>query len=1236
MSSQENKSGRTFRRPPAPWSPQASPAASGGSNDTSNAPQGDSPYGNTSTQSPRGDMGGLISRTNKMKMELGFEEAEDDKPDFGIELSSSENDEDGDDEQEGGDSPLHVPAKGTPYSGYASISRNRSTRLGQSGSSFGRDEDESAGTGGKDGDTTDEATRSKIIKIQAQYSRLQHDLAKLQRDLQNAEASRQHAQFFSKSHLIMIRQALLPRLQNKDTLLQELLQVLREGNNDQQKVAELERKVEQLVKESEQLEAISRDNEYELSSCMKSVQQQHPDLVKELADENSLPKLPSKLQAFFKECHLTTYLSAGEFLALLQLLGSLKDELVNEKKHKQRLVEEISGFKTQNAINTHSPQENHSKSIVSAREDNDEAPGNTSGDERNADQRELRSQIKKQKETIEFLRNILDSKQNVAAAHEQQNHSRASALSADNKQLKDEIHQLKKELETVRARLNNKDKEVHKLREELQSKDDNSSNSRYQLSSLKQKCASLQKQLRDEKLDKKRREEEVVTAEVDRLQHELSTAREELEKRKQSDSHNSGLETRNQQIEQELESVKLKLQETSEQLKRQREEEEANISETASKHQATMEASLAEARSLRDQLGVLQHKIKEQEVALAHSSHALSEQESKNSKAVTKKLFLRFKDVFTQHECSTMERFDHIKKAILRPLNGVQRSRQTLDKALGQVRKKMNNQTNRLRLQEEEWKLFLEKERASWQEDIKKASRDKTSAEQLLDSKLQELREEFNNAQKERDIYRKRFEEMQNTKQQAIRQYSDAFQSTLRTVQQLRDQLTSLKTHASCAIDGFYTTYLKPNKRAEKDTGVSLSTLSKAVRVFLEEYEDIKERYQSELKERRKIFNELQELRGNIRVFCRVRPLLENEAKQGDSNCVTVKDEQTIQVAHTKGKVKNWELDRVFDPDYSNDKVYEEAAGIATSVMDGYNACIFAYGQTGSGKTFTMEGTRESRGVNYRALQSLFTLRDERTRKNDFSYEIDLSMLEIYNESIRDMLVPKAEQPSKLTVRESAEGVHVPELSVRKVETLEDVMKVLREGHRNRTSFATNMNEHSSRSHAMVSVFVEGYNHVTETMLKGKLHLIDLAGSERVAKSGSTGERLKEAQNINRSLSALGDVIASRVAKKGHTPYRNSQLTYLLKDSLAGDSKTLMFVNVSPISSSCEESYASLNFASRVRNVELGKATKHLEVAGSGSDSPHGSSSPRSADPPTPNSGGGSRARAKVSQLRPK
>jgi kinesin family protein C2/C3 len=351
------------------------------------------------------------------------------------------------------------------------------------------------------------------------------------------------------------------------------------------------------------------------------------------------------------------------------------------------------------------------------------------------------------------------------------------------------------------------------------------------------------------------------------------------------------------------------------------------------------------------------------------------------------------------------------------------------------------------------------------------------------------------------------------------------------------------------------------------------------------------EKYKKEAKERKRLHNMIVELKGNIRVFCRVRPLNEREKQSGhEPICEYPSENEIVVYNEQQGTTKLFEFDQVFDPTKNQSDVFEDVEPLATSVLDGYNVCIFAYGQTGSGKTYTMEGPASDKGVNTRCLARLFEVLKERAE--DYRYTITLSMLEIYNENIRDLLDAGND---RLEVRQNPDGkgVYVEGLAKCCVANMEETQLAMSSGAKNRATFSTNSNEHSSRSHSVISVHVEGESLMTGQSTYGKLHLIDLAGSERVSKSEVQGERLKEAQAINKSLSALGDVIQALSAKSSHVPFRNSKLTHLLSDSLGGDSKCLMFCQVSPTTFDSGETLCSLNFAARARNVELGKATKH-------------------------------------------
>ncbi|XP_011617987.1 kinesin-like protein KIFC3 isoform X5 [Takifugu rubripes] len=356
--------------------------------------------------------------------------------------------------------------------------------------------------------------------------------------------------------------------------------------------------------------------------------------------------------------------------------------------------------------------------------------------------------------------------------------------------------------------------------------------------------------------------------------------------------------------------------------------------------------------------------------------------------------------------------------------------------------------------------------------------------------------------------------------------------------------------------------------------------------------QELLRKYKREMNLRKKCHNELVRLRGNIRVFCRVRPISQEEQDSVDARTMLSfdSDDDAVLYLSNKGRVMKFELDKVFPPPASQEEVFQEVQSLVTSCIDGFNVCIFAYGQTGSGKTYTMEGIEDNPGINQRALRLLFS--EVLEKAPDWDYTITVSMVEIYNESLRNLLGDSLSDRLDIKMNPDGSGqLYVPGLTEFTVLSPEDINRVFELGHMNRATACTNLNEHSSRSHALLIITVSGYNTVTGSRTQGKLNLVDLAGSERIAKSGAEGNRLREAQCINKSLSALGDVINALRGKHSHVPFRNSRLTYLLQDSLSGDSKTLMMVQVSPLPANMSESISSLKFAQRVRSVELSSSS---------------------------------------------
>ncbi|XVF22154.1 hypothetical protein REPUB_Repub12eG0149200 [Reevesia pubescens] len=357
--------------------------------------------------------------------------------------------------------------------------------------------------------------------------------------------------------------------------------------------------------------------------------------------------------------------------------------------------------------------------------------------------------------------------------------------------------------------------------------------------------------------------------------------------------------------------------------------------------------------------------------------------------------------------------------------------------------------------------------------------------------------------------------------------------------------------------------------------------------------------YHRVLEENRKLYNQVQDLKGSIRVYCRVRPFL-----SGSSYLSTVDHIEdgsiTINTPSKYGKgCKSFNFNKVFGQSATQAEVFSDMQPLIRSVLDGYNVCIFAYGQTGSGKTYTMAGpkdlTEKDQGVNYRALGDLFLLAEE--RKDTFRYDVAVQMIEIYNEQVRDLLVTDGSH-KRLEIRNSSQtGLNVPDANLMSVSSTSEVIDLMNLGQRNRAVGSTALNDRSSRSHSCLTVHVQGRDLTTGTILRGCMHLVDLAGSERVDKSEVTGDRLKEAQHINKSLSALGDVIASLAQKNPHVPYRNSKLTQLLQDSLGGQAKTLMFVHISPEPDALGETISTLKFAERVATVELGAARVNKDTS---------------------------------------
>ncbi|XP_004509684.1 kinesin-like protein KIN-14B isoform X2 [Cicer arietinum] len=333
------------------------------------------------------------------------------------------------------------------------------------------------------------------------------------------------------------------------------------------------------------------------------------------------------------------------------------------------------------------------------------------------------------------------------------------------------------------------------------------------------------------------------------------------------------------------------------------------------------------------------------------------------------------------------------------------------------------------------------------------------------------------------------------------------------------------------------------------------------------------------INEKKRLFNDLLTSKGSIRVFCRARPLFEDEG----SSVVDFPDDSTIRVntgdESLSNSKKDFEFDKVYGPHVGQAELFSDVQPLVQSALDGYNVSIFAYGQTHSGKTHTMEGSSYDRGLYARCFEELFDLANLDTTSTS-QYKFCVTVCELYNEQIRDLLLESGKDMPKLCFGSPECFV---ELVQEKVENPLEFSTVLKAAFRNRGNDLLKINV----SHLIVTIHIFYNNSITGENSYSKLYLADLAGSEGSITEDDSGERVTDLLHVMKSLSALGDVLSSLTSKKDIIPYENSMLTKLLADSLGGSSKTLTIVNVCPSISNLSETLMSLNFSARARNSVL-------------------------------------------------
>ena len=505
----------------------------------------------------------------------------------------------------------------------------------------------------------------------------------------------------------------------------------------------------------------------------------------------------------------------------------------------------------------------------------------------------------------------------------------------------------------------------------------------------------------------------------------------------------------------------------------------------------------------------------------------------------------------------------------------------------------------------------IQEEKLYFQQQVKDMNEDVDSDSAKLEQSLKELVDDMKRKENEvRSFMAKDLEELEEEEKSLDTELGKVEME----IEMLKNKLLELKQEEDSKSQELDSNKLQNSQRSAdlKELEMKYSEMQKYIHLTNENISKLKtdlevektqtKKYEDALlleeEKRRKAHNKLQELKGNIRVFCRIRPMLPFESNESMLR-VQVPDNDEVKQeiyiedskarASSNGEIKrhHFNFDKVFQQSSTNPEIFEEISQLVQSALYGFNVCIFAYGQTGSGKTYTMSSED---GIIPLTVNQIFETCDK-LRTRDYKFKIFGEFLQIYNETIMD-LINGSEQKHEIKHDQQSKTTYITNLTRIQFESPEDMNKTLHRALDNRSIATTKSNERSSRSHTVCIIRIEVTNPTTQESYSSVLNLIDLAGSERIAQSQVVGDRLKETQAINKSLSCLGDVIhALGDESSKHVPFRNSKLTYLLQYSLMEDSKTLMFVNVSPLEKHISETINSLRFATKVNNTGLQRKT---------------------------------------------
>jgi len=759
-------------------------------------------------------------------------------------------------------------------------------------------------------------------------------------------------------------------------------------------------------------------------------------------------------------------------------------------------------------------------------------------------------------EAAELLRRqvneTIEAQQHLTDAHQKKEVSLRAEFEKGKEELKKEHkHQLEEFKQTLRTQEAEARAKMDTLKEQhqkiLQEKEADASAS---LQAMKDRYEKMLKEkilLLEEKISLLKNKEEQMVSSQQQLQEAQLAELQEKEAQMQLEMDRKDEET------------KTRLQELQKSHQRKESEMQLEMSRKEQSHQQQLEemrkSHELKAGSLRNDLSSLQGQLKEKEGTLRETIQSLQLLQNSSSDQ------LRFEQQRVQKLETEVEDLRNRSVAQLQKLEHAEVELGTTRQQVSDLRQALQRLENEKELQSER----ASERQATLQEQIIKLNlRSKASEEEALKLKetLEVRQAQCEKLTSQRDGLEVEFKSYKEHHGTSNQQQMEAITELKLTVDKLSKQVDNTKAEL----------HLQQGNLSQRQ-GYIISLENQLA--------------QAELT-RRELHNIIQELKGNIRVFCRVRPAL------SASDVALQSAENKITLEHLT-ETYNFNFDRVFEPLATQEAIFDEVSGLVQSALDGYKVCIFAYGQTGSGKTFTMQGepgvASGGRGLIPRCLSKILQC-SEAMRAAGWEWTLKVSFLEVYNEVLRDLLDSEGHNLVHVIKHDEAYGTMVTNVTSVEVKQMDHIQRLMEKAAKARAVGSTEMNATSSRSHSIFAMYLHGVNRELNCELTGALHLVDLAGSERLEKSGSTGDRLKETQNINKSLSSLADVFMAKAEGRSHIPFRNSKLTHLMEPCLNGQGKTLMVVNVGPEAEHAHESLCSLRFASQVSQCNTGGKPK--------------------------------------------